>query len=164
MQVACSGDLPSPPASKSGAINVSTTVPPRLRTSDDFVVTLFAKVRGVVGTQPIECGRHLLRRTSDGADASDVSGLEASLKCGIAAARAKQPFWTFRQERGIDSWIAQGLLGGADGVIQYFSYDSSPDGDASSDANARLTVSSCARPSVVGLQGYGRFSCGDGAQ
>jgi hypothetical protein len=151
---ACTGDLELPQPAKqrsTGAIR------PRLPSREESAAALLSRVRLIIGMQPAECGQHFLTRTSDTVVAIGRSELELSLKCGMAAARAKQPFWTFKQEQGIDSWIAQGLLGGPDGLIQHFWYDSAPCGG--SGCEPRLTISPCARPSVSSVDGQARFSC-----
>ena len=130
--VACAGDLPLPQPG-----GESPRPPVRMPSQEESVDALFLKVQSIVGVVPVECGRHHLGRAG-------TSELEQSLKCGMDAARANRSFWTFNQLHGIDSWVAEGLVGA----------------DIS---RATLTVSPCARPSVVSLMidGSARFSCAD---
>ena len=149
--VACAGDVPLP---QSGG--EAPRPPVRMPSQEESVDALFMKVQSIVGMVPVECGRHSLGRAG-------TSELEQSLKCGMDAARAKRPFWTFNQLQGIDSWIAEGLLGGQDGAVRSFTYDSSPSGNPADVSRATLTVSPCARPSVVStaIDRSARFSCAD---
>lgn len=162
-QLACTVDLPPlPRQGEAPSTVVAAPVHTRLRTSRESAAVLFTRVRPTVDVEPTDCGQHFVRRTSDGLFGSaGVSDLELSLKCGMAAARAKQPFWTFAQLQGIDSWFAEGLVGGSDGLIRHFSYDSSPSGNLADDSRFRLDMSACARPPVRIRNGYATFACAD---
>ena len=143
---ACGSDVPPP-------VGGVIPVPKRVPTREESAAVLLVRVRAITGAAPAECGRHFIN--------AGRSELESSLQCAIFAARAKQPFWTFQQLQGIDSWVAVGFAAGPDGLIRYFSYDSSPGGGPRNDSRFRLTASPCARPSVVLVlvNGDERFSC-----
>jgi hypothetical protein len=158
MQIACTGDLPKAQPAKPTP-GVIVPVHGRLPTSDAWAAALLMRIRPVVGMQPAECGRHSFKRTNDGSVAASTLELELSLKCGMTAARAKRSFWTFTGGVGIDSWIAEGLLGSPDGLIQHFSYDSSTSGNPWNDSKFRLTISPCPRPSVGSRNGRAWFFC-----
>jgi hypothetical protein len=155
IQVACTGDLPLPQPGNPASTGVVVPTHGRLPTSEESAAVLLMRIRPIVGMQPAECGQHFLTAGS--------RELELSLKCGRAAARAKRPLWTFKEAHGIDSWTGEGLLGGPDGLIQHFSYDSSPSGDPWNDSKFRLTISPCPRPSVGSRNGQATFACIPGA-
>jgi hypothetical protein len=155
VQIACGGDLPLPQPGRPPAARVASRIRQRVPSSQESAAALFRRMVPIVGMRPEECGRHFLRNGFEAVK----SELDLSLQCGLTAARAKRPFWIFVERRGVDSWIAEGLLGGSDGVIQLFSYDSSPGGNPFDDSRFRLTISSCARPAVVAHEGRVMFSC-----
>jgi len=159
MQIACTGDLPLPQPAKPASTGMVVPVHGRLPTSEGRAAALLMRIRPVVGMQPAECGQYFLKRTGDRYVAAGTRELELSLKCGRTAARAQRPFWTFTQGHGVDSWIAEGLLGGPDGLIQHFSYDSSTSGDPWNDSKFSLSISPCPRPSVGSRNGHASFFC-----
>ena len=159
MQIACTGDLPLPQPAKPASTGTVVPVHGRLPTSEERAAALLMRMRSVVGMRPEECGQYFLKRTGNGYVAAGTRELELSLQCGRTGARAQRPFWTFTQEHGVDSWVAEGLLGGADGLIQHFSYDSSTSGDPWNDSKFRLTISTCPRPSVGSRHGHASFLC-----
>jgi hypothetical protein len=157
---ACSGDVvPQPP--KASATEV-IPIPVGYPTNDESAAALLGRLQPTIGAPPAECGRHFLMRTSRGFSAARAGELDLSLNCGMAAAKAFRPFWTFKQEHGIDSWVAHGLIGSSDGTIQRFWYDSAPCGGPG--CEARLAVTPCKRPSVrTTPDGRAEFVCGPNA-
>jgi hypothetical protein len=101
-------------------------------------------VHRFTGSQPLDCGQH--RLVQQGADwmAADERALQKSVECGLAAASAKRTFWTFNQDRGIDSTMLTGILGTSEGIIYRFSYDSDPCGG--SGCPSRISFERCDRP------------------
>jgi hypothetical protein len=110
------------------------------------------------GAEPIECGRHLLVQREREWVAAAETVLRESVACGERAALAQRAFWTFKQEQGIDSWVATGILGTGDGTIYRFSYDSAPCGGPS--CASRISFERCAKP-VAATAAYQRseFRC-----
>ena len=139
IQVGCTGDLPPlPQSSQASLTNAVMPVRRRLPTSQESAAVLLKRIQSIVGLHPADCGQHLFRRRVLAAYESE---LVLSLKCSLDAAAVKQPFWTFAEHPGTDSWLASGMFGGSDGAIKYFSYDSSPGGDPYDDSRFRLTIS-----------------------
>ena len=121
--------------------SLSAQEPSRARA--DTPEAVLERLRDRVGVSPIECGRHgRPNLPPDGyADA-----LTASVRCVLDAAAQRRPSWMFVQLQGIDSWVATGLVSGADGVVQHFFYDSDPSGGSGAAPNMRVTP--CAAPTV----------------
>ncbi len=91
-------------------------------------------------------------------DTSDEA-LRRVIACGLEAARQHRPFWAFVQKNGIDSWVADGLLGTPEGVVEEFFYDSDPSGG--SGHPSRFTTRRCGRPVINTDPRYGTtFACG----
>jgi len=117
-----------------------------------FVAAVLAHVERLTGRQPLNCGIHLLTRVGrgltnnfDGLVPAPETALRRSLACGVKAAAARTPFFTFRERQEYLTLLAEGLIGGRDGAIQQFQYDSAPiDG-----GEARFSVASCDGPSVT---------------
>jgi hypothetical protein len=84
-------------------------------------LSIEAHIARLTGPNAVDCGRH-------GARTNDGEAMTKSLNCGIDAAMRGKPFRIIKDEQGIDSLIAHGLLGRADGKILMFSYDSAPCG------------------------------------
>jgi hypothetical protein len=72
--------------------------------------------------------------------------LETSLRCVRDAINAGQPFWTYTERPGIDSWVAHGLLRTADGTVHVFVYDGSPCGGPQ--CQPKLSLEPCREPAV----------------
>lgn len=104
------------------------------------------RLRDRVGVSPIECGRHALRESLTPPDRY-ADALSASVRCVVDVAAQRRQSWMFVQRQGIDSWVATGLVSGADGVVQRFDYDSDPSGG--SGAAATLHMTSCGAPTVT---------------
>ena len=117
-----------------------------------------AGVRGAVyGANPRDCGQHALARALLPAGAKD---LQQSLACASAASKDRKPFWTFRQDQGIDSLGFQGLIGTIDGIVYQFWYDSAPCGGPG--CSGRFSLSRCDNPTVlVNRNGTSDFGCDD---
>lgn len=71
---------------------------------------------------------------------ADEETLRRSISCGLAAARARKPFWTFKQNLSEDSFFVQGLAGTPEGVVYRFSYDSM--------SARRITFEPCPNPTA----------------
>src|SRR5262249_24901411 len=110
------------------------------------VTDMASHVFAVTGAAPRECGRHPLRQSGRTLRDPSLAELQASLQCVRQAIAARQSFWTFVQRRGIDSYVAHGLLGTADGAVRWFGYDSAPCGNSS--CQGELTLEPCADPIV----------------
>jgi hypothetical protein len=119
-------------------------------------------VRRFSGPQPMECGRHLLKRVEGSGywiPAGEAT-LRQSVECGVAAASNRKGFWTFTQSPGIDSWVAQGLVGTPEGTVYRFSFDSAPCGGP--DCAARISFERCAKPVAGVVAGRApEFRCSD---
>ena len=92
------------------------------------LVDLPRKVLALTGGSPRECGRFQLREAAAPLEGATRNELGAAVRCARQAMRDGQPFWTFNQRRGIDSWVAHGLLRTSSGALHYFVYDASPCG------------------------------------
>lgn len=113
----------------------------------------------MTGPEPLDCGQHRLVYAGDSPVLISEEALQRSLSCGTEAAKARQPFWTFKQGQGIDSWIAHGLLGTDQGAVYRFSFDSAPCGGPG--CPSRFLVEPCETPVVTGNPPWGpEFSCG----
>src|SRR6185295_16947214 len=112
-----------------------------------------ALVERVLGTRPVECGRFLI--TKSGRPAASSAELRRAVSCVTEHAARRTPAWMLQQLRGIDSWVARGLMTGRDGRVQMFSFDDDPSGGGSADPS--FTASHCGSPSVGG----GTIRCRD---
>ena len=117
--------------------------PPR----DPVFVDLPLKVFALTGDSPRECGRFQLRQVGASFVGATRDQLQAALRCAQRAIKEGQPFWTYNQRRGIDSWVANGLLRTAAGEVRSFSYDSSPCGGGSG-CEPRLDSEPCRKPAI----------------
>ena len=107
------------------------------------------RLRDRVGVSPIECGRHPLPVSGTPPD-SYADALTASVQCVVDAAALRRQSWMIVQRRGWDSWVATGLVSGADGVVQQFNYDSDPSGGGG--AAPRMRMTQCGAPTVSAPQ------------
>ena len=124
----------------------------------DPVEDLRQYIQRFTGPEPLECGRHLLIERERHWVAADEAALQKSVACGTTAALAKRPFWTFKQDQGIDSWIATGILGTVDGTMYRFSYDSAPCGGPG--CSSRIAFERCDRPgAATGVSQISEFRC-----
>ena len=112
-------------------------------------------VERLTGATPADCGLHFLAGSGKTAGRDQ---LQRSVACAVDAAKNRKPFWTFKQEQGIDSLVFQGLLGTATGTTYSFSYDSAPCGGPG--CAGQFTVHACERPTVVVNKDIGAlFEC-----
>jgi hypothetical protein len=111
-------------------------------------VSLETHLEGMVGANALDCGRH---SRSD----NDEAAMTKSLKCGLDAAMSGKAFRVIRDEQGIDSQIAYGLLSKEDGKILYFEFDSAPCGGPG--CPSRFQTRACPSP-AVGTSRPGRFT------
>jgi hypothetical protein len=127
---------------------VKMTVAPR-RGFEDLV----AQVTKFGGSNLIDCGRFrpTLRET--------VDRLGSAMKCAEDAVSRRAPFWIANQHQGIDSLIADGLVGTSEGVVYRFDYDSDPCGG--SGCPSRFTTQRCDHPALAARDGLVRFACSD---
>ena len=112
-----------------------------------------ARVERALGTRPVECGRFLV--TKSGRPAASSAELRKAVSCVAEHAASGTPAWMLQQLRGIDSWVARGLMTGRDGRVQMFSFDDDPSGGGSADPS--FTASNCGSPGVGG----GTIRCRD---
>jgi len=125
--------------------------------ADPPVVDMPRRVFEITGASPRECGRHPLRSVNGRFEGATRQQLEASLQCARDAIKSGQPFWTFVEHRGIDSWVAHGFLRTASGDVRRFVYDSAPCGNPS--CQPLLTLERCQLPSVTGEGDEADFTC-----
>jgi hypothetical protein len=112
-------------------------------------------VEGLTGEKSADCGLHFLAGPGKTADRT---ALRKSVACAEDAAKNRRPFWTFKQEQGIDSLVFQGLLGTANGTIYSFSYDSAPCGGPG--CAGQFTAHECEKPRVIVNKDLGAlFEC-----
>ena len=112
-----------------------------------------ARVERALGTRPVECGRFLVAKS--GRPAASSAELRKAVSCVAEHAASGTPAWMLQQLRGIDSWVARGLMTGRDGRVQMFSFDDDPSGGGSADPS--FTASNCGSPGVGG----GTIRCRD---
>jgi len=113
-----------------------------------------------VADDAVDCGRHHLDvdRAFPEPVAADL--LEASVACAADAARERREYWTYAQRRGIDSWVASGLLGSRDGSTMLFWYDSAPSGNYSDSPPGRFTIQRCrGEARVIEIDSGPTFGC-----
>jgi hypothetical protein len=122
-------------------------------------VDLPAQVLGLTGGSPRECGRFEIREVAGKRVAATRGELDAAVRCARQAIRDRQPFWTFVERRGIDSWIAHGLLRTAGGDLRFFVYDAAPCGGPH--CQPTLSLEPCREPAVkpAAEGGEADFSC-----
>jgi hypothetical protein len=124
----------------------------------DPVVELRTFVERFTGPQPVDCGQHLLVRADRLSLPAAETELRRSLVCGMNATKLHKAFWTFTQNPGIDSWIAEGLLGTSAGAAYRFSYDSAPCGGPR--CPGRFSIERCEDPAVAtDRYGHADFQC-----
>jgi hypothetical protein len=87
-----------------------------------------------------------MRRADDASLQAGDEILRRVIACGREAARQRRPFWTFVTHDGIDSWLAEGLLGTPEGAIERFSYDSDPCGGGG--CKSTFETAPCPRPAL----------------
>jgi len=112
----------------------------------NLLMDMQKRVFEVTGANPRECGRHPSRQVDGKVVYATRQQLQASLECARDAVRTGQPFWTFVEVHGIDSWVAHGLLRTASGEVQFFDYDSDPCGGPR--CGGDLSLFPCAEPVV----------------
>jgi hypothetical protein len=124
----------------------------------DPVAELRSYAERFTGTKPLDCGLHTLTLLDGRWFPANEAALQKSVACGIAAAAKHQPFWTFKQEQGIDSWVALGLVGTPEGLVYRFSYDSAPCGGPH--CPGRISFERCESPqAVAGQYNRAEFRC-----
>lgn len=136
-------------ASLAGQQSTSITVlPPRtVPAPDPYFVDLPLKVFALTGESPRECGRFQRRQVGGSFEGATRDELQGAVRCAQKAIKEGQPFWTYTERRGIDSWVADGLLRTATGELRFFSYDASPCGGGPG-CESRLHLEPCGAPAV----------------
>jgi hypothetical protein len=129
----------------------------RMVAPQDPVIEFRSTVAQYVGDKPVDCGQFPLTRGRGELESAAASELQEAIACGGRATKASRPFLTFTRGWGIDSWIAHGLLGTAEGAVYRFSFDSAPCGGPG--CAARFEIVRCLQPSVTTGRRPG-FSCG----
>lgn len=125
----------------------------------DPLEDLRQQVLRYTGSEPVECGRLLLVQEERRWVAADQAALQKSVTCGLTAASTKRAFWAFKQDQGIDSWVASGILGTTNGVIYRFSYDSAPCGGPG--CPSRISFEQCDKPvAATASNQRSEFRCG----
>lgn len=119
-------------------------------------IELRSYIEQFTGAGATDCGQYFLVRPLT---APGIEELRRFVSCGLDAAKSRKPFWTLKQEQGIDSLVFQGLLGTAEGTIFRFSYDSAPCGGPG--CAGQFSIRRCERPVVVanGEQRQADFRC-----
>ncbi|HEV8394875.1 MAG TPA: hypothetical protein VGQ37_11410 [Vicinamibacterales bacterium] len=128
-----------------GALAAQTRAQPQ-QPAEPPLVDMPRRVLEMTGASPRECGRYPLRQANGRLEGATSEQLEASVQCVREAIKAGQPFWTFVEHPGIDSWVANGFLRTASGDVHYFVYDSAPCGRPG--CQPKLTLLLCQLPSV----------------
>jgi hypothetical protein len=123
----------------------------------DPVADMRQYVERFTGSEPLECGRHLLVQVDRRWVEADEAALRKSVECGLAAASDRRAFWTFKQVQGIDSWIASGILGTREGVMYRFDYDGAPCGGP--DCPSRIGFQRCDKPAAASSPVRSEFRC-----
>jgi len=124
----------------------------------DPFAQLSQEVQRLTGPQALDCGKHYLIQQGRRWVAADADRLQRSLDCALDASKKMKAFYTFKQDQGIDSTIATGLIGGTAGVILRFSFDSAPCGGPGCAPTFR--TEQCDGPAVTTYaDGRAMFTC-----
>ena len=89
---------------------------------EDKLAELVWYVERMAGPRLLDCGQHLVGNLPNSRPTPKV--LEASLACGLNAAKQRKPFWTFVEHLGEEGSSFSGLLGTSEGAMYGFLYDS----------------------------------------
>lgn len=107
---------------------------------------MMAYVVRFTGAAPADCGRYLLARPFATIGAAER---QQFVTCALDSAKARRPFWTFVQSRGVDSLVFQGFLGTAEGIVYRFGYDSWPCVSVSPECAGRFSIERCDKPGLL---------------
>lgn len=124
---------------------------------DPHVADMSRQVFEITGTSPRECGRFPRRAVAGRRVGATRNELEGAVRCARQAMRDRQPFWTFAEQQGIDSWVAHGLLRAPDASLQFFAYDSDPCGGPG--CRSDLSLFPCEKPAVTPDAADADFTC-----
>jgi len=138
------------------AVSLSAQEPPALNPSLRPVDGVLARLKARLDVDPIECGRHPIPERATPPD-NYAHALTTSVRCVTDAAAQRRPSWMLVQQRGIDSWVATGLVSDAAGVVRQFNYDGDPSGGGG--APPTLSIRPCATPMVTRRNGDVRLEC-----
>jgi CubicO group peptidase (beta-lactamase class C family) len=117
-----------------------------LRAMKDPAGALRDHVEQLTGKNPLDCGQLQRPRPPGRGEDTDLAAIERALACGREASSRRQPFFAYFGGFGVDSWLAAGLLGKADGSMWAFGFDSMPCGGPG--CPSRFDIESCERPVV----------------
>ena len=124
---------------------------------DPHVVDMSRRVFEITGASPRECGRFPRRDLTVRHAGATRDELEGAVRCARQAMRDRQPFWTFVEQPGIDSWVAHGLLRTASGDVRWFEYDSDPCGGPG--CKSDLSLHPCREVAVTPEADEPDFTC-----
>ena len=130
---------------------------PTIAEGQGLLNPLRAHVEGFTGSQAKECGVHRLAIVDRSVVTADETMLKQSLLCAAQASAQNRAFWTFKEDRGIDSFIGQGLLGTPAGAVYRFTYDYRP--SLSPDYRGRFSATPCVSPVVATRGQEAEFQC-----
>jgi len=102
------------------------------------------RVERVLGGPAADCGRFFFKNAKR--PAASAGELRNAIACVTEHAATRTPAWMVQQMRGIDSWVARGLMARPDGKVELFGYDSDPAGGGG--AAPRFTTQACESPRV----------------
>ena len=142
-----------------GLLQAAVLAQPPRRYTSERMADLEAKVSAFIGPTRAECGRYVWNGRPG--PLASVADLEASLACALASAESKVPFWFVIAGPGLDSWVADGILGDQKGQLYRFNFDDNSfwPGDPSPPT---FRVNRCLNPKVKAYEkGYAGFECLD---
>jgi hypothetical protein len=128
------------------SVAASPPPPPLPPPPPNHLVDLIAQLSELGGGDVTDCGTYLLKLPVFGW-APPRDELARSLVCGRAAVAAGRSFRIIAERQGIDSWIADGLLGTPRAIV-HFEYDS---------MGRRLDTTPC--PKAIVHPSLGIFAC-----
>jgi hypothetical protein len=125
----------------------------------DPIMALRAYVVRFTGDSPKDCGQHFMETGRVPGVEAGADRLNRSLRCAIEAAKNRTTFWTLKQDFGLDSWNAQGLLGDDKGEMYRFTFDNAPCGGPG--CASQFSIRRCVQPIVsTARNGRASFACG----
>ena len=114
----------------------------------DFV----ARVKQVIGPDPIDCGQHRLSAPRAPVRLADF---QKSLACGLQASEQKKAFLMSFQVQGIEGVLLRGVAGSTNGAMYRLWYDSD-----TGDGTPSFSTELCTKPSVsMGRAGHAEIVC-----
>jgi hypothetical protein len=104
------------------ALSLITTALQVRAAGGDAYDDLRYRVEQATVRSPLDCGRYAVG--DERFKPATIDAVQESISCGTGAAAARTPFWLMVEQGGLDSFVATGLLGGPDGEVRRFDYDS----------------------------------------